>query len=645
MNLNAVPMNFGYTPDHDRIKSFAANLPKTYNADIAKLVSEDDGKDVFLYRPLVYLIKQIPELAAKWLISDNGKIRLKSYNQGAVGSCHTPDTEVLTETGWKLFKDCTILDKLATVNPETQELTYEYPTTLLEYDYDGDMYYSNHSYLDFGVTSNHNMLVRKWNEGKRTLNDNYELIEAKDLGWYCGLMANVNFKGNEEYPDIYLKFLGIYVAEGCMRKEPKKSGYSIQLAAFKEREKIFIRNLLEELNITYQELKDRFTFCSKELWTNLKELGFLGIKAPFKFIPKFVFTLSSKKIEQFLIGHKMGDGCEQCGHWSHYTSSVKLANDLQRAIFLSGKQSRISTRGPRRSVMKDGRIVIGKYPEHRISSCENNQISIERKEQIKVENYKGKVYCATVPTYHTLITRRNGTILISGNCVGNAEALITSTTQAVDIIEKGHPELFKYMGSPEALYAIGREAGNMLGSGDGCYGSAMADGETTIGTLWQTKYGDIDLSDYSVSRCKQYGRSGIPSSLREEALKYKILTAYQVKSVDEAWSLIGAGYAINQCSNIGWNGSRDSEGAIRRSGSWGHSMAIIGRRTTKSGRKLFLIMNSWGDEWTNGPLFEDQPTGSFYADYQDVAIAIGQDDVFVKIDVNGVGRIIDWNNW
>lgn len=35
------------------------------------------------------------------------------------------------------------------------------------------------------------------------------------------------------------------------------------------------------------------------------------------------------------------------------------------------------------------------------------------------EEYDGYVYCAEVPTYHTLITRYNGCILLSGNCSGD----------------------------------------------------------------------------------------------------------------------------------------------------------------------------------------------------------------------------------
>jgi len=38
------------------------------------------------------------------------------------------------------------------------------------------------------------------------------------------------------------------------------------------------------------------------------------------------------------------------------------------------------------------------------------------KKHITVEDYNDMVYCATVEPYHTLVVRRNGRIMISGNC-------------------------------------------------------------------------------------------------------------------------------------------------------------------------------------------------------------------------------------
>jgi hypothetical protein len=64
--------------------------------------------------------------------------------------------------------------------------------------------------------------------------------------------------------------------------------------------------------------------------------------------------------------------------------------------------------------MKDGRVVKGKFPEYRISVCEKKNLSIERKKILFNELYEGMVYTAKMPTYHTLVTRRNKKILISG---------------------------------------------------------------------------------------------------------------------------------------------------------------------------------------------------------------------------------------
>ena len=55
-------------------------------------------------------------------------IPLTVKNQGSVGSCHDDQTEVLTKKGWKLFKDITYEDELASVNPEDGVLIFEKPT-------------------------------------------------------------------------------------------------------------------------------------------------------------------------------------------------------------------------------------------------------------------------------------------------------------------------------------------------------------------------------------------------------------------------------------------------------------------------------------------------------------------------------------
>ena len=48
-----------------------------------------------------------------------------------------------------------------------------------------------------------------------------------------------------------------------------------------------------------------------------------------------------------------------------------------------------------------------------------NGQSIDKNNYVSEEDYDGYVYCAEVPTYHTLITKRGNSTLLSGNCSGD----------------------------------------------------------------------------------------------------------------------------------------------------------------------------------------------------------------------------------
>ncbi|MEO7244735.1 MAG: hypothetical protein ABIX12_06275, partial [Rubrivivax sp.] len=362
-------------------------------------------------------------------------------DQGGLG-CHDDKTEVLTDRGWALFSALDGRERLATVDPSTGELTYEAPTKLLRFPYSGEMVCATNQSLDFMVTPNHRMLVRKWDEAARTLRADYQMVEASELGWYCGLMNRVKWAG-ESASDTYtlpgvdhkhmeqrspkevpmaawLRFLGIYAAEGTMLKPYPGSPYRVQIAASKEREKGFVRTTLAELGLHALEYADRFAFHNMRVYKAMEGLGLFGVKAGQKRVPGFVFRQPSSMIAEYLAGHFAGDGCEQRGLRSHYTGSVGLADDLQLLAFLSGQESRISVRAARTSMMADGRMVVGSLPQHRVSICERKNLSIERKESVRRVQYDGDVFCAEVPTHHTLVTRRNGKVLVSGNsCVGH----------------------------------------------------------------------------------------------------------------------------------------------------------------------------------------------------------------------------------
>ena len=104
--------------------------------------------------------------------------------QGAVKvimNCFTPDTEVLTPSGVRSIMDLAVGDEVYSLDPETEKMevkrveeTHAYP------EYRGELVDIETSKIDFRVTPNHRMLVRK-NETNGVTEDEYDFVAAGDL--------------------------------------------------------------------------------------------------------------------------------------------------------------------------------------------------------------------------------------------------------------------------------------------------------------------------------------------------------------------------------------------------------------------------------------------------------------------------------
>lgn len=225
-----------------------------------------------------------------------------------------------------------------------------------------------------------------------------------------------------------------------------------------------------------------------------------------------------------------------------------------------------------------------------------------------------------------------------GSCVGHGTATPADVVAAVDILCRGDNEEWRFSASADALYALSREVSGNLGRGDGSYGGAAAKAVRECGVIHMTKYGEHDLTTYSEQRCRDWSLRGVPQLVKDAAKATPMRATTPATSIEQLWAALGNGYAANLCSNVGFDSARDSEGRCRRSGKWNHSMGATSRRTTRGGNRLILIHQSWGNDWTSGPYYLDQPLGSFWADYEDVAMMVAQDDTFIYGDYDGFVR-------
>lgn len=586
-------------------------------------------RDVFDPRDHKYTLTAPVPLPASVDLRENRKFP-SVLNQGELGSCHDANTEVLTRNGWAKFSDLRKSDELASVNPETAELIYEKPTRIIKRRFVGDLVSVSNQFTNFRVTPDHMMLVRKFDNVARVLKTDYEFVAAGDLGWYVGLMNRIVFNGTNNASDTYtipgvdckghpeqssdlvvpmslwLKFLGIYMAEGTMLKpyvrKSVRAGHSagttygnnkVQIAAGnREQEHEFIREVLADLGITALELSDRFTFSNKRIYSHMCELGLFGVKAPDKAVPSFVFEQSADNIKAFLRGHFEGDGCLR-DHGgtitkAHYTSSRQLAEDLQTLIFLSGNESGISVRGPRDSKMSDGRVIVGKHNEYRVSVCETRNSSIDRKRQVYATDYDGFVYCAEVPTYHTLVTRRNKKILISGNCTSNslANAHLFAQLQQDGGTDELPSRLWIYLQERIIEGTVNEDAGGMIRDGIKALAALGAPPEHE----WP----------YVVANFTQ----DVTSQFSADALKHKVLSYVSIPQ--SLTSLKTALYVEKHPISFGFQVFESFESAaVAASGIvpmpkphendlGGHAVLMVGYDDSK---QAFLVMNSWGEDW------------------------------------------------
>jgi hypothetical protein len=207
-----------------------------------------------------------------------------------------------------------------------------------------------------------------------------------------------------------------------------------------------------------------------------------------------------------------------------------------------------------------------------------------------------------------------------GDCTSFGSAHVTDCLQCVEIAIGHESESFKEI-CTEAIYGMGRAIGGMLGSGDGCYGAAVAKA-VMEGVVPRELVGP-----YSGRRAKEWGSTGVPAEIAKAAKDHAVGATALVSSLDEASAALSNGYPYIICSDQGFTMTRDASGACTASGTWQHCMSVVGMRT-QSAKAEFLICQSWGPNVPSGPLMDDQPDFSFWCSSATMARILAQGDSF-----------------
>jgi phosphoribosylamine-glycine ligase len=354
--------------------------------------------------------------------------------------CYDKETEVLTRSGWKYFRDLTRSDEICTLNPESHEIEYEVPETLVCFSHHRRLVSIKNRAVDILVTPDHNMYVETKQDYKKRRGI-FRFVKARDLqsrslavrtGRWAGAeidtfvlpsvgvtdmrgsQGQIQETGPMEVPmDNWLKFFGVWLSDGSAGENDGKSSgsYTVAIPQGKSPQRVETREMLAGLPIRFADDGRQCYAYDKRLGHYLEQFG----EAQERFVPDFIKQLSPRQIKIFLDWFAKGDATRMArGFRIFCTPSKKLADDIQELLLKIGRVGLVKSRS-----RKDRRRIVNQWANASRAQYE----VVERVKEvnawldsrdIQIVDYEGKVYCATVRN-HVMYVRRNGKPLWCGN--------------------------------------------------------------------------------------------------------------------------------------------------------------------------------------------------------------------------------------
>jgi hypothetical protein len=355
--------------------------------------------------------------------------------------CFDDKTEILTDSGWKLFKDLDKTEKVATLNTENKGIEYQKPTHYIAYDYLGKLINisSEKKIIECAVTPNH--LVLRTDRHKKKLfkeradsltdkgfiprtgkwagrDNGYFTLPAYHKEWnFGGRNGKMNFTKIKNEPEKkiaindWFAFLAWYLSEGSMHD----SQYGVNISQTKHKD--IVRHVIRKIGFKMSENEAGFVISSVQLASYLHKYGLCSEK----YIPDYVKESTPEQIRIFLDHYNLGDGSVHKGQKVYFTTSKKIADDLQELIFKVGKVANIFEKQTKGTICKiNGKeytrkynaLIIGESNKYFDFWFETQQ---KKAKYITKIDYDGKVYCVSVPN-ETVYVRKNGKPFWSSNC-------------------------------------------------------------------------------------------------------------------------------------------------------------------------------------------------------------------------------------
>lgn len=336
--------------------------------------------------------------------------------------CYDEETEVLTDSGWKWWKDVTEHDQFATLN-SCGHIEYHHPLRLVKSYYIGQMYAVRGRNVNLLVTPNHSLYVCKTTTKEGRKKQDFSLVRARELGHVSHAYQKT---GVNVAPDFLTyseaQFIGFAIGDAHINVNPAR-GSTVRFELKKDRKKQYLRQICMDAGLPLREqasLKEgctRFSISAQNrLMPYLRDIyDARGEKQ----IPRTLLFAGQQTCLGLLHGLLAADGhTTKKGTTAFGTTSASIAATFQQLCLHAGVAADLTYVLPaqRRWTFPNSKpfyrfeVLSARYLKPEVNKCAS---APGKSEWI---TWSGNVYCAEVPN-HTLYVRRHGKAVWSGNSI------------------------------------------------------------------------------------------------------------------------------------------------------------------------------------------------------------------------------------
>lgn len=358
----------------------------------------------------------------------------------AARECFDDKTEVLTNNGWKLFRDVRENETVAQWDMETKQISFSNPIDRIVKPYKGKLHVYDSRCTSIATTPGHDLVLINPHTKKVTKQKSEAGMWGRNFLYPDAGYSECEVEV-EESVLVLDKILCAIAADGTIdalspwNLSNRPNSRKTTIGVHKERK----AKRLEYLIKRYEHLTgyNEYSFGLKHSDGGFKYRFNVPDHIPLDQIKSYEWMgqdlskIPLSRIQTIVEETRYWDGTENVGNgigFQFYTSHEVAKERISAFAVLSGYRSGLSISRTSEELMEQvlpqGNLPIACKTSYKIGIKKQTETVYPHRKEV---DYDGMVYCFTMPR-GTLVCRRNGKTFISGNCTHQrAYALLNET--------------------------------------------------------------------------------------------------------------------------------------------------------------------------------------------------------------------------